>query len=108
MRGLSTLSDGLVFRAVTGIARAKRGTEAQGSQRNRSVRTTYRSLYRDTVLYRTLSPLCLAGKWHVRHAATGGRLAWMGLRIRCGLARQHVGQDERDHPGYDVEPQEYF
>ena len=31
------------------------GTEAQGSQRNRSVRTTYRALYLNTVLYRTLS-----------------------------------------------------
>lgn len=37
MRELSTLSNGLVLRAVTGIARAKGGTEAQGSQRNRSV-----------------------------------------------------------------------
>jgi hypothetical protein len=32
----------------------------------------------------------------------------MALRINARSARKHVRQNERDHPGYDIEAQEYF
>lgn len=35
-------------------------------------------------------------------------VVWMALRIIARLARKHVRQHERDHPGYDIEAQEYF
>jgi hypothetical protein len=35
-------------------------------------------------------------------------VAWMVLRFIARLARKHVRQNERDHPGYDVKAQEYF
>ena len=33
---------------------------------------------------------------------------WMMRHIVSRLSRKHVRQDEPDHPGYDVEAQEYF
>jgi hypothetical protein len=44
---------------------------------------------------------------HFRHAEPCGRFV-MALRIIAQLARKHVRQHERDHPGYDIEAQEYF
>jgi len=61
--------------------------DAQGSQRNWSLRTTYRSLHWDSGLYRTL---CLV------------------TRIISRLTRKQVRQDEPNYPGYDVETQKYF
>jgi hypothetical protein len=44
---------------------------------------------------------------HFRHAEPCGRFV-MALHIIAQLARKHVRQHERDHPGYDIEAQEYF
>jgi hypothetical protein len=35
-------------------------------------------------------------------------VVWVVLRTIARLARKHVRQNERDHPGYDVKAQEYF
>jgi hypothetical protein len=35
-------------------------------------------------------------------------VVWVVLRTIARLARKHVRQNERDHPGYDIEAQEYF
>jgi hypothetical protein len=75
----------LVLRAVTGIARAKRGTEAQGSQRNRSVRTTYRSQCLNTVLYRSLCSQSQAGNVAFSSCTTMWSF-WDGAAHYCAVS----------------------
>ena len=61
----------------------------------------------NTGLYRTLCPVS-----EVQNAAfsscSTNTVDWMVRRFVPQLCRKHVRQDERDHPGYDVETQKYF
>jgi hypothetical protein len=96
-----------VLRAGTRIARAK---TRNGSARQSNVieaSEQHTGLYTCILFYiEHYAPVTgwkcgiFVMKYHV--------VAWMVLRFIARLARKHVRQNERDHPGYDVKAQEYF